>query len=146
MASILEKTRFLITHELNLDNFVLFCDIIKALKKIAQKKAMSEITLDETQLKELLKAAIFELVKEHKEVFSEIVTEALEDIGMENAIKEGENTETVSRDRIFKLLKRQHSKLAVLLESFRTDELSLETVAQEVEAVRSEIHARKTNH
>ena len=37
-------------------------------------------------------------------------------------------------------------KLTVLLESFRTDELSLETIAQEVEAVRSEIHARKTNH
>jgi hypothetical protein len=39
-----------------------------------------------------------------------------------------------------------NSKLTVLLESFRTDELSLETIAQEVEAVRSEIHARTTNH
>lgn len=39
-----------------------------------------------------------------------------------------------------------NSKLTVLLESFRTDELSLETIAQEVEAVRSEIHARKTNY
>ncbi|NQE32696.1 type II toxin-antitoxin system VapB15 family antitoxin [Microcoleus asticus] len=37
-----------------------------------------------------------------------------------------------------------NSKLTVLLESFRTDELSLETITQEVEAVRSEIHARKT--
>ncbi|MDQ2097069.1 MAG: hypothetical protein QQW96_05410 [Tychonema bourrellyi B0820] len=61
---------------------------------------MSEITLDETKLKELLKAAIFELLKEQKEVFYEILTEALEDIGMENAIKEGENTETVSREQI----------------------------------------------
>lgn len=39
-----------------------------------------------------------------------------------------------------------NSKLTVLLESFRTDELSLETIAQEVEAVRSEIYARKTNN
>ncbi|MGB3262787.1 MAG: hypothetical protein WBA89_02430 [Microcoleus sp.] len=39
-----------------------------------------------------------------------------------------------------------NSKLTVLLESLRTEELSLETIAQEVEAVRSEIHARKTNH
>jgi hypothetical protein len=39
-----------------------------------------------------------------------------------------------------------NSKLTALLESFRTDELSLEAIAQEVEAVRSEIHARKTNH
>ncbi|MEG3977798.1 hypothetical protein QT970_24705 [Microcoleus sp. herbarium8] len=68
---------------------------------------MSNITLDETKLKELLKAAIFELLKEQKEVFSEILTEALEDIGMKNAIKEGENTETVSRDQIFKILKGQ---------------------------------------
>ena len=68
---------------------------------------MSEITVDETKLKELLKAAIFELLKEHKEVFSEILTESLEDIGMEAAIKEGENTETVSRDQIFKILKKQ---------------------------------------
>ncbi|MEG3933522.1 MULTISPECIES: hypothetical protein [unclassified Microcoleus] len=68
---------------------------------------MSEITIDETKLKELLKAAIFELLKEQKEVFSEILTEALEDIGIENAIKEGENTETVSREQIFKILKRQ---------------------------------------
>lgn len=37
-----------------------------------------------------------------------------------------------------------NSKLTVLVESFRTDELSLETITQEVEAVRSEIHARKT--
>ena len=80
--------------------------MIKTLK-IRQKKAMSEISLDETKLKELLKAAIFELLKEQKEVFSEILTEALEDIGMENAIKEGENTETVSREQIFKILKGQ---------------------------------------
>ncbi|MCT7949773.1 hypothetical protein NG798_08230 [Ancylothrix sp. C2] len=68
---------------------------------------MSEITLDETKLKELLKEAIFELITEQKEVFSEILTEALEDIGMETAIKEGENTETVSREQIFNILKRQ---------------------------------------
>ncbi|MEZ2246831.1 hypothetical protein [Microcoleus sp.] len=36
-----------------------------------------------------------------------VLTEALEDIGMENAIKEGENTETVSREQIFKILKGQ---------------------------------------
>jgi len=39
-----------------------------------------------------------------------------------------------------------YSKLTVLLESFKTDELSLETIDQEVEAVRAEIYARKTTH
>jgi hypothetical protein len=39
-----------------------------------------------------------------------------------------------------------NSKLIVLLESFKTDELSLETIDQELEAVRAEIYARKTTH
>jgi len=39
-----------------------------------------------------------------------------------------------------------NSKLTDLLESFKTDELSLETITEEVETVRSEIHARKSAH
>ncbi len=38
-----------------------------------------------------------------------------------------------------------NTKLTVILESFRTDELSLETIAEEVEGVRSKIYVRKTN-
>ena len=68
---------------------------------------MNEITLDETKLKELLKTAIIELLEERPEEFSKLLAEALEDIGMKNAIKEGENTEIVSRQQIFKILKRQ---------------------------------------
>ncbi|MFM6192702.1 MAG: type II toxin-antitoxin system VapB15 family antitoxin [Planktothrix sp.] len=37
-----------------------------------------------------------------------------------------------------------NSKLTSILESFKTDELSLETITEEVEAVRSEIYARKS--
>jgi hypothetical protein len=44
------------------------------------------------------------LVQEEKEMFSELLAEALEDIAMENAIKEGESSEIVSRDEIFKML------------------------------------------
>lgn len=65
---------------------------------------MAEITLDETKLKELLKAAIIELLQEQKEEFSEILAETLEDILMKNAIQEGENTEPVSREQIFNIL------------------------------------------
>ncbi|MEB3281192.1 MAG: hypothetical protein VKK42_19935 [Lyngbya sp.] len=39
-----------------------------------------------------------------------------------------------------------NSKLTDLLESFRTDEISLEDITQEVETVRTEIQARKTTH
>jgi hypothetical protein len=37
-----------------------------------------------------------------------------------------------------------NSKLSELLECFKTDELSWETINEEVEAVRTEIYARKT--
>ncbi len=68
---------------------------------------MTDLTLDENKLKELLKMALFELMQEKKEIFSELFAEILEDVGMENAIKEGENTEIVSREEIFKILNRQ---------------------------------------
>ncbi|NES65565.1 MAG: hypothetical protein F6K24_10045 [Okeania sp. SIO2D1] len=68
---------------------------------------MAEITIDETKLKELLKVAIIELLQEQKEEFSEFLAESLEDILIKNAIQEGENTETVSREQIFKVLKRK---------------------------------------
>jgi len=68
---------------------------------------ITEITLDETKIKELVKTAIFELMQEKKEIFSELFAEIIEDIGMENAIKEGEDTEIVSYEEILKILHRQ---------------------------------------
>ncbi|MFE1745379.1 hypothetical protein [Coleofasciculus sp. H7-2] len=68
---------------------------------------MTEISLDENKLKELLKIAILELVQEQREVFSELLAEVIEDIALEKAIKEGENTEPVSREAIFKILEHQ---------------------------------------
>ena len=65
---------------------------------------MSEITLNPEQLKELLKSAIVELLRDNREEFSELLTEVIEDIAMERAIEEGNSTETVSRDTIFQLL------------------------------------------
>ena len=38
------------------------------------------------------------------------------------------------------------SKLTHLLQSFKTDEISLEEITQEVEAVRTEIHDQQTAH
>ncbi|MBO1351777.1 MAG: hypothetical protein EBE86_032400 [Hormoscilla sp. GUM202] len=72
-----------------------------------QLTELLKAAIGETQLKELLKAAILELLQEQKEEFSEVLTEALEDIWMKNAIQEGENTEIVSREQIFQILKRQ---------------------------------------
>ncbi|MGI8503346.1 MAG: hypothetical protein ACR2LR_19760 [Hassallia sp.] len=66
---------------------------------------MTEINLDEIKLKELLKAAIVEVLQEQKEIFSDLLAEIIEDIALEKAIKEGEKTEIVSREAIFKIWK-----------------------------------------
>jgi Asp-tRNA(Asn)/Glu-tRNA(Gln) amidotransferase C subunit len=67
---------------------------------------MTEITLDESKLKELLKTALFELMQEEKAMFSELLSDVIEEIAMSNAIKEGENTEIVSQEEIFKILEK----------------------------------------
>ena len=68
---------------------------------------MKEVNLDENKLKQIFNTVILELIQEQKEVFSEIFTEIIEDIALAKAIKEGENTETVTRKKIFKILKNQ---------------------------------------
>jgi Fe2+ transport system protein B len=68
---------------------------------------MAEISLDENKLKEILKTAIVEVIQERKEIFSDLLAEIIEDIALEKAIKEGENTESVSREAIFKIQDRQ---------------------------------------
>ena len=65
---------------------------------------MTEIMLNSDQLKEVLKATIIELFQENREEVSKLLSEIIEDIAMEIAIQEGEETETVSREAIFKIL------------------------------------------
>lgn len=65
---------------------------------------MAEISLNQNQLKEILKTAIVEVLQENREEFSELLAEALEDIALRQAIAEGETTELVSREAIFRIL------------------------------------------
>lgn len=65
---------------------------------------MSESTVNTNELKELLKIAIVEILQEQKEIFTDIITEAMEDIALVKAIEAGENTEIVSREAIFSVL------------------------------------------
>ncbi|MBF2063666.1 MAG: hypothetical protein IGS39_04435 [Calothrix sp. C42_A2020_038] len=65
---------------------------------------MTEINLNKDQIKQLFKTALLEVIHEQKEVFSDLFAEIIEDIALEKAIKEGENTEPVSREAIFKIL------------------------------------------
>jgi hypothetical protein len=60
--------------------------------------------LDEIRIKTLFKEALVEVIEENQELVSSILIEALEDIGLSRAIEEGEQSKTVSRDEIFKVL------------------------------------------
>lgn len=65
---------------------------------------MTEVTLTDSKLKELLKLALTEVLQEQRELFAEVVLEVLEDVALAKAIKEGEETELVNRDAIFEIL------------------------------------------
>ena len=63
-----------------------------------------EIALDDTKTKELLKEIVIELVKDKRELFYEIIMEALEEIALANAIKEGRQNDFVDENKILVLL------------------------------------------
>ena len=53
--------------------------------------------------KEVFKQAFAELLQERRDLLYDVFTEVLEDIALANAIKEGEETEIVSREQVFEL-------------------------------------------
>jgi hypothetical protein len=65
-----------------------------------------EVTIAEDRLKEVLKAAVVEVLEERSDLVREIVEEALEDLALARAIEEGETSEVVGRDHVFGLLER----------------------------------------
>ena len=65
---------------------------------------MSQLIVQEEQIKNLLKEAILELVREQREVLYDALAEVIEDIALAQAIQEGESTETAGRAEVFKVL------------------------------------------
>jgi len=63
-----------------------------------------ELSINESKMKELLKEALIEMMKDKKEIFYEIVKEAIEDVGMANAIKEGRQNKFVEEQRIIEII------------------------------------------
>lgn len=63
-----------------------------------------QTTLSETDIKELLKQAVAEVLQEQRDFLYEVFLEALEDIALMQAIQQGENTTTVSRTVVFRAL------------------------------------------
>ena len=68
---------------------------------------MSEMTSDQNQLKAIVKVALLELFQENRDAFTDLIAEAIEEIGLERAIGEGETTEPVGRADIFNLLEQK---------------------------------------
>jgi hypothetical protein len=65
---------------------------------------MLESSLSETQIKDLMKTAILEIFQERRDLFQDLIAEALEDIALVKAIDEGRDSEPVSREAIFEIL------------------------------------------
>jgi hypothetical protein len=65
---------------------------------------MTNFSLVDSQLKEVVKAALVEVLLEQREVFTEVLMEAMEEVGLARAIESGRDTEVVSRAAIFKIL------------------------------------------
>ena len=64
----------------------------------------NSVSADDQKIKALFKEAIVEVMEENQELVSSLLVEALEDIGLSRAIEEGENSESVCRQEIFKVL------------------------------------------
>lgn len=70
-----------------------------------QKGGVMELTITDEKTKELLTEVLVEMMQQKREVFHEIVLEALEDVGLANAIAEGRQSEFVGEDEIMNALK-----------------------------------------
>ena len=68
---------------------------------------MAQVQIEASQLKEVVKQAVVEALVQHKELVYDAVTEALEDIAMANAIREGDRSDFVSREEIFGILENE---------------------------------------
>jgi hypothetical protein len=65
---------------------------------------MAGVSFDEGRFKELLKEAVFEALREHRDLIYDVVAEVMEDAALAKAIQEGEATDSVSREEVFKAL------------------------------------------
>jgi hypothetical protein len=61
----------------------------------------------EAKLKKLLKAAIVEVLEERRDLVRDALAEAVEDLGMIRAIKEGSRSAPIGRDKVFRILRKR---------------------------------------
>ncbi len=63
-----------------------------------------EASINQDQLKALIKAALVEVLEERQDLLHEAIAQALEEMGLAHAIEEGESSELIKREEVFNLL------------------------------------------
>jgi len=63
--------------------------------------------IKDNQLKETFKEALIEVFETRRDLLVDAITEAIEDIGMLNAIKEGDKNDLVKEDVVMKYLNKK---------------------------------------
>ena len=66
-----------------------------------------ELTFSEKEAKALFKEALVELLEERRDLFLDVLVEAIEEVGLANAIQEGRKNEFVSEEQILAILRAQ---------------------------------------
>lgn len=65
---------------------------------------MTTLSLNDRHTKDLIKQALLELFQERRDLFHDLFEELLEDIGLANAMREGESSEVVDEKEVMKAL------------------------------------------
>ena len=65
---------------------------------------MTILSLEDKHTKDLMKQALLELFEERRDLFYELFEELFEDVGLANAMREGERSEIVSEKDVMKAL------------------------------------------
>ena len=76
-------------------------------KYVTLEENPMQTLIDDDKLKQLLKEALIEAIEEKRNLFYDLIVDAVEDIAIVRAIQEGENTETISKQEIFNILEDQ---------------------------------------
>ena len=61
---------------------------------------------EEQQLKQVIRSAVTEALEQQRGLIEKAILEAIEDIGLIRAMEEAEDSPVVSRERVYRILKR----------------------------------------
>lgn len=77
----------------------------KSESNLGSQGDLTSTELDGETLKRTLKEALAETLREQRELFHEVFAEVLEDFALAEAIREGQQTKSASREEVFRSLR-----------------------------------------